>query len=100
MPEEEIVPVLKDLEIAYAGVDQTVKDPRERQEKYQEMNGIVLRKHNVDKDQFYTSYQWYERQPELLDSIFKLVIIQLNHDLVPLQNDGNAAQKTKAPEVK
>ncbi len=99
MPEDELVPVLKDLEIAYAGVDQTVKDPRKRQKKYEEMNSIVLKKYNVEKEHFYSSYQWYESQPVLLDSIFKLVLIELNHDLVPLQNKGNTAPGGKVPEV-
>jgi hypothetical protein len=95
LPQEEMVPVIKDLEIAYAGVDQTVKDPKQRQEKYEEMNSLVLRKYKLEKDQFFTSYQWYESQPVLLDSIFKQVIKELNVDLIPLQNNGNVRPRAE-----
>lgn len=99
LSQEELVPVLTDLEIAYAGVDQTVKDPKERKDKYEEMNSLVLKKHNMEKETFFSSYQWYESQPEILDTIFKQVIISLNKELLPLQEkeqkQGSAPQKVQ-----
>lgn len=83
---EQMVPVLKELEIAYSGVDQTIKDPRQRTQKYEEMNSLVLKKNQMDKNQFYSSYQWYENHPQLLDTILKQVVQALNLELSALQN--------------
>jgi hypothetical protein len=85
-----MVPVLKELEIAYAGVDQTIKDPKQRAAKYEEMNSLVLKKNNLEKKQFFDSYKWYEERPVLLDTILKQVILQLNNDLINLEQGGNA----------
>jgi hypothetical protein len=100
LTQEQMVPVLADLEIAYAGVDYTVKDPRLRVKKYQEMNAIVLKKHGMDSEVFYSSYQWYESNPALLDTIFKQVVGQLNADLANLEQGVNAQPRGKVPELK
>jgi ABC-type uncharacterized transport system auxiliary subunit len=100
LSQEQMVPVLTDLEIAYAGVDQTVKDPNERKKKYEEMNSMVLKKHALTHDQFYASYQWYEADPMLLDTIFKQVVTKLNQELGNLRASQNAKPRAKVPELK
>ncbi len=100
LSQEQMVPVLADLEVVYAGVDQTVKDPRERVKKYEEMNTLILKKHNMNHDQFYSSYQWYEANPILLDTIFKQVVTRLNDDLIKLQSDEAAKPRPKPLELK
>lgn len=76
-----MVPVMKDLQIAYSGVDQTIKDPKERTRKYEEMNSFVMQKNEMNRQQFYDSYHWYEAHPVLLDSILKLVVRGISEDL-------------------
>ncbi len=97
LPEEQMVPVLKELEIAYAGVDQTVKDPKQRAAKYEEMNSLVLKKNNLEKKQFFDSYKWYEAHPVLLDTILKQVVMELNADLINLEQGGNVKPQNLAP---
>ncbi|MFM2376877.1 MAG: hypothetical protein RLZZ165_1974 [Bacteroidota bacterium] len=80
LPVDQMVPVLKELEIAYVGVDQTTRDPKQRIRKYEEMNRLVLQRAKIDQSQFSASYQWYESQPELLDTIFKLVVLELERE--------------------
>lgn len=94
LAEEEMVPVLKELQIAYAGVDQTISDPKGKVKKYEEMNSLVLKKHQMDKNQFFSSYSWYEAHPALLDSILKQVIMSLNEDMIELQQ-GPAQMPSK-----
>ncbi|MEM0998248.1 MAG: DUF4296 domain-containing protein [Bacteroidota bacterium] len=86
LTEEQMVPILKDMQIAYAGVDNTVRNPASRPLRYEEMNKLVLEKHGMGKEQFFSSYQWYEQHPELMDTIYQQVITQLSIDIVPLQN--------------
>lgn len=100
LTQEQMVPVLADLEVVYAGVDQTVKDPRERVKKYEEMNTLILKKHNLNHEQFYSSYQWYEANPVMLDTIFKQVVTRLNDDLTKLQNEEAAKPRPKPLELK
>ena len=83
MTEEEMVPVLKDLHIAYAGVDVTVRNPKQRPEKYKEMNDLIIQKHGIDRQNFYDSYEYYQSQPALMDSIYQKVIDGLNSELSP-----------------
>jgi hypothetical protein len=99
LDQEKMVPVLADLEIVYAGIDQTVQDPKNRVAKYEEMNGLVLKKHNIDQEQFYLSYQWYEANPSLLDTIFKQVASKLNDDLNALQAGESGKPRGKVPEL-
>lgn len=95
LSEDQMIPVLKELEIAYAGVDQTIKDPKQRPAKYEEMNSLVLKKNKMEKAEFYDSYRWYEAHPVLLDTILKQVVLELNKDILNLQ-DGGAATPTPA----
>jgi hypothetical protein len=99
LPQDEMVPILKDLEIAYAGVGQVVKDPKEQQIKYEEMNSMVLKKYKMDKATFFSSFQWYEQHPVLLDTIFKQILLELNAEL-NLQNGRRPQPRGKVPEVK
>ncbi len=92
-----MVPVLKELEIAYAGVDQTIKDPKQRAAKYEEMNSLVLKKNNLEKKAFFDSYKWYEAHPVLLDTILKQVVFQLNEDLLNLEQGGSPKPQNIAP---
>ena len=64
------------------------------------MNSLILKKHNVDHEQFYSSYQWYEANPVLLDTIFKQVVMRLNDDLTQLQGAEAAKPRPKPLELK
>ena len=68
---EEMVPIVKDLQIAYAGVDATIQKPEDRPPKYEEMNTLILAKHQMDKETFFDSFSFYQENPALMDSIFK-----------------------------
>ena len=100
LSEEQMVPLLKDMQIAYAGVDNTVRNPGSRPGRYKEMNKLILLKHGVEKDQFYDSYEFYERHPAMMDTIYQRVITQLSIDLVPLQNKRNLRKPGGVPEAK
>ncbi|MEM7040834.1 MAG: DUF4296 domain-containing protein [Bacteroidota bacterium] len=100
MSETEMVPVLKDLQIAYAGVDQTVRNPKQRPRKYQEMNELIMEKHGINKDLFFESYVWYQEHPALMDSLYQEVITALNIDMVPLQNKQRSKAKPKGKDDK
>ncbi|HHG85565.1 MAG TPA: DUF4296 domain-containing protein, partial [Bacteroidetes bacterium] len=89
-----------DMQIAYAGVDNTVRNPAHRADMYEEMNQLILLKHDMDKELFFDSYSWYEAHPVLLDTIFQRIITQLNIDIVPLQNKQQKRPKAGVPEAK
>jgi hypothetical protein len=91
----EMVPVLKELEIAYSGVDQTVKDPKQRAKKYEEMNSLVLKKNKLEKHQFYDSYKWYEARPILLDTLLKQVVQELSMELQEMEGGGSPPPRGK-----
>lgn len=99
LTEEQMVPLLKDMQIAYAGVDNTVRNPGSRPARYREMNKLILVKHGVDRDQFYDSYEYYERHPVKMDTIYQRVITQLSIDLVPLQNKRDLRRPGGVPEA-
>jgi Domain of unknown function (DUF4296) len=100
LPEAEMAPLLCDMQIAYAGVEHTVQNPRERNRKIEEMNQAVLKKHGYAKDEFYKSYQWYQERPEVMDSLFQQVIrlIQQEMDAVQSGGKGPAAQQQMPPQ--
>jgi hypothetical protein len=87
LSESEIVPVLKDLHIGYAGIDLTIPDAKLREPRYAEINQVVFDKHKVDEKVFFESYEYYQQNPRLMDTIYNAVINSLNLDLAPLQNE-------------
>lgn len=103
LPEDTFVLVLKDMHIVQAGVDHTVDNPKERTEEYRQYNKLVLDRMNIAPDRFYASYKHYQRQPEVLDSIYVRVIEQLNVEISGYQKGGNpnfqppAGGSTKPP---
>lgn len=99
LSEEQMVPLLKDMQIAYAGVDNTVRNPGSRPGRYKEMNKLILLKHGVEKEQFYNSYEYYERHPVMMDTIYQRVITELSIDLVPLQNKRNLRKPGGVPKA-
>jgi hypothetical protein len=101
LPEEEMAPLLCDMQIAYAGVDQTVQNPRDRNKKYEEMNQAILKKHGYAREEFYTSYQWYQERPSVMDSLFQQVIRLLEKEMDAVQQQGqNPAAPQQMPAVK
>ena len=95
-----MIPIVKDLQIAYAGVDATIQDPSKRPVKYEEMNTLILAKHQVNKETFFDSFSFYQENPVLMDSIFKNVVDQLNQEIVQMDNNGGQKPSVPAPEVK
>jgi Domain of unknown function (DUF4296) len=89
MPQEKIVPILKEMQIAYAGIDITVHDEALKQKQYSEMNALILDRFNVNADTFFLSYDYYQSHPEILDSIYMRVIEELNLEMMPLQKKTN-----------
>ena len=94
----EMVPVMKDMQIAYAGVDVTVQKPDQRQAKYDEMNRLVLDKYGIEKDRFFSSYQYYQERPVLMDSSYMKIIEELSTEIVPLQ-EKKKGSKGRVPEA-
>lgn len=84
---EEMIPVLKDLQIAYAGVDVTVALQEEKERKYDELNVLVLERHEMDNERFFRSFQWYQSQPEVMDKMYSEVIDILTKELDELQKE-------------
>lgn len=100
LSEEEMVPIVMDLQIAYAGVDATIRNPKNRPEKYKELNALILEKHQINKDRFYGSFEYYQQHPALMDTIYQKVIDQLSADIIPLQNPEKKRPKGRVPEAK
>lgn len=97
MAEQEMVPIIKDLHLAYAGVDVTIRNPKNRPGRYQEMNELVIKKHGVDRQNFYDSYEYYQSHPAQMDSIYQRVINQLNAELAPKQPDAAGNPQGRPP---
>lgn len=95
----EMVPVMKDMQIAYAGIDVTVQKPNQRQAKYDEMNRLVLEKYGIEKDRFFSSFQYYQEKPIMMDSIYMKIIEELSAEIVPLQ-EKRKGSKGRVPEAK
>lgn len=84
----EMIPVIKDMQIAYAGVDVTVALQEEKERKYDELNVLILEKNNMDKQKFFRSFEWYESKPAIMDEIYTQVIDELTIELDNLQKQG------------
>ncbi len=101
LSDEEMAPVLSDMQIAYAGIDHTIPNPREHNKRYDEMNQAILKKHGVEKEKFYESYQWYQARPEAMDSLFQQVLRILEKEMQDIQVQGQgAAAPQKMPVLK
>lgn len=93
LPEETMVHILKDMHIAHAGVDQTTNSVKKRPEKYRDFNRMILDDYEIDRDTFWTTYKYYQYHPQMMDSLYVLVIEELNVELAPLQQRDRPKQK-------
>lgn len=84
---EEMIPVVKDMQIGYAGVDVTVALQEEKEKKYDELNLLILERHKMDKDRFFRTFQWFERHPDMMDKMYSQIIDELTRDLDGLQKE-------------
>lgn len=84
---EEMIPVVKDMQIGYAGVDVTVALQEEKEKKYDELNLLILERHKMDKDRFFRTFQWFERHPDMMDKMYSQIIDELTQDLDGLQKE-------------
>lgn len=100
LSKREIIPVMKDMQIAYAGIDATVKNDLARPKRYAEMNAQILKKYKVNKEVFYKSYKYYQSRPVMMDSIYTKIIEMLNEEMVPLQQKQRRNKANKVPEAK
>jgi len=75
---EEIVPILRDIHIVDAGVDKTNTPLMKRKKQRAALYDEVLVKHDINRETFYNSYQFYIEHPVLMDSIYSRVIDSLN----------------------
>ncbi len=96
---ESMIPIVKDLQIAYAGVDAMMPNPELRSEKYKEVNTLVLAKHQIDSNAFFNSFQYYQNNPVLMDSIFKNVVDQINQDILDLDRRQGRRPNLPDPEM-
>ena len=96
LSEREMVPVLKDLHIGYAGVDLTVGE-RERATRYQEVSKTVLDKYNLDKATFDRSMEYYQQRPVLMDTIYVQVIDALNMEGAARNPQAQPGSPAKPP---
>ena len=85
IPEEKMISILKEMHIAHAGIDQTIRKKEEARDKALEFNRFILEKYKVTPEVFYQSYNYYQDHPLLLDSMYVQIIAQINADLPPLQ---------------
>lgn len=99
MSDKEMVPIVKDMQIGYAGVDQTTPNARERNLKYGELNQAVLQKHGVDADRFYKSFEYFESKPVLMDTLLQQVIGALNADLDSINKQRKAPPVMPKPKL-
>ncbi len=104
IPEDTLILILKDMHIVQAGVDHTIDKPSERPEHYRQYNRLVLERHNVNPDRFFSSYKYYQENPALMDSIYVRVIEKLNMEISTYQKSGKTEssgrmQKTPATGV-
>gem|GEM_PF-4334202 len=95
-----MVPVVKDLQLAYAGVDATIHNPDDRPAKYEEMNTLVLARHQLNKETFFKSFSYYQEHPALMDSIYKYVVDGLNADLTGIDQKRDGGKRQAPPKLK
>lgn len=95
-----MVPVVKDLQLSYAGIDATVHNPDDRPAKYEEMNAMVLAKHQLSKETFFTSFSYYQEHPALMDSIYRKVVDGLNADLTGIDQKRDGGKQLPPPALK
>lgn len=78
LPQQKMVDIIADMHLAEAIVVANPHGGDTNTQKVIDYYGFIYKKHNVSKENFKTSYDYYIHHPVLLDSVYSDVITKLS----------------------
>ncbi|MEZ4774845.1 MAG: DUF4296 domain-containing protein [Bacteroidia bacterium] len=74
IPEEEMAAVLADIHIMEGVGDANIRQIKARKNFREDMHDEILKKHGLDRATFFKSYEYYIKNPILMDSMYYRMI--------------------------
>lgn len=68
--------ILKDMHIIESGIQNMPLNPLEKDKKGKEYFQGILKKHQIDKNKFNESLEYYIRHPKMLDSMYVIMLAE------------------------
>jgi len=89
---DEMIVILKEYHMGEGSIGQMRLSGEQRDTMRIQLYDKVLEKYEMDRETFYSSYEYYLTQPTLMDTIYTRIIDQLNKQL-PEEQAKRARQK-------
>ncbi len=68
--------ILKDMHLIESGIQNMSVNPQEKDKKGKEYFQGILKKHQIDKNKFNESLEYYIKHPKMLDSMYVLMLTE------------------------
>lgn len=97
---ESFRPLLKEMLIAESGVEGLSISYAEKKEARDQRYRIICKEQGVELESFFTSFEYYRSHPEMMDSMYAVILDELNEDLMQQRssiNPGLEAAITNRP---
>ena len=80
IPEDQMVEILCDMQIAHSGVELSIEQ-EQRNETRESLNASILDQRKVDRTAFYESFTYYKSDPVTFDSLYVNILRKLEDRL-------------------
>jgi hypothetical protein len=78
---DEMIMILKEFHLGEGSISQLRLSGDQRTEMREGLYDKLLEKYSIERETFYSSYEYYLTQPTVMDTIYTRIIDQLNHQL-------------------
>jgi hypothetical protein len=82
MSTESFKPLLKEMLIAESGVEALPLSYTEKKEAREQRYRLIFQNASISADEFFTSFEYYRMQPEIMDSMYTSILDELNETLM------------------
>jgi hypothetical protein len=82
MSVESFKPLLKEMLIAESGVEALPLSYTEKKESREQRYRLIFQNAHISSEEFFTSFEYYRMQPEMMDSMYASILDELNESLM------------------
>ena len=97
MSAESFRPLLKEMLIAESGVEALPLSNTEKKDAREQRYRLIFQNAGISAEEFFTSFEYYRMQPEIMDSLYANILDELNESLMQQRMPINPGLEASLP---
>jgi len=90
-------PLLKEMLIAESGVEALPLSYTEKKDAREQRYRLIFQNAGISAEEFFTSFEYYRMQPEIMDSLYANILDELNESLMQQRMPINPGLEASLP---